>query len=87
MPEIKVPAVLAGGSAASTVEVAGETLREVFENHAAEHGPGLRDGVIEDGEIKEFINVYVDGTETGDLDAAVGPDARIRVIPAASGGR
>ncbi|MFB6090803.1 MoaD/ThiS family protein [Halobellus sp. EA9] len=87
MPKIKVPAVLGGGSASSTVEVAGGTLAEAFENHAAEHGPELRDSVIDDGEIKEFINVYVDGSEVADLDAAVEEDSRIRVIPAASGGR
>ena len=40
----------------------------------------------EDG-IKEFINVYVDGSETTDPDAAVDDDSRIRIIPAASGGR
>jgi molybdopterin synthase sulfur carrier subunit len=43
--------------------------------------------VIEDGEIKEFINVYVDGTPVDGLDAEVPDDAQVRVIPAASGGR
>ncbi|WP_311173702.1 MoaD/ThiS family protein [Halobellus ordinarius] len=85
MPEIKIPAVL-GDRGASTVEVAGSTLGEVFENHAAEHGPGLQNSVFEDGEIKEFINVYVDGSEVSDPDASVEEDSRIRVIPAASGG-
>ncbi|MFB6302484.1 MAG: MoaD/ThiS family protein [Haloferacaceae archaeon] len=87
MARIKVPAVLAGGGASSTVEVEGDTLAEVFENHAAEHGPELRDSVVEGGEIKEFINVYVDGEEVAGLDATVGDDAQVRVIPAASGGR
>ena len=86
MAKIKVPAVLGDGGA-STVEVAGATLDEVFENHAAEHGPGLRNSVFDDDGIKEFINVYVDGSETSDPDAAVDEDSRIRIIPAASGGR
>ena len=86
MATIKVPAVLGDGGA-STVEVAGATLGEVFENHAADHGPGLKNSVFEDGEIKEFINVYVDGSETTDPDAPVDDDSRIRIIPAASGGR
>jgi len=85
MATIKVPAVLGDGGA-STVEVAGTTLGEVFENHAAEHGPGLKNSVFDDDEIKEFINVYVDGSETGDPDASVDDDSRIRIIPAASGG-
>jgi molybdopterin synthase sulfur carrier subunit len=87
MPRIKVPAVLAGSSASSTVEVEGATLAEAFENHAAEHGPELRDSVVEDGEIKEFINVYVDGEEADGVEAAVDADSQVRVIPAASGGR
>jgi len=87
MARIKVPAVLAGGGSSTTIEVEGETIRDVLDNHAEEHGPGLRDSVVEDGEIKEFINVYVDGEETDSLDADVGDDAQIRVIPAASGGR
>ncbi|WP_251328462.1 MoaD/ThiS family protein [Haloplanus pelagicus] len=87
MPEIKVPAVLSGGGGSSSVEVDGDTLAELFENHAAEHGPELRDSVVEDGDIKEFINVYVDGSEVSGLDTPVDSGSRIRVIPAASGGR
>ncbi|SFC43905.1 molybdopterin synthase subunit MoaD [Halobiforma haloterrestris] len=86
MPTIKVPAVLSGGGASSRVEVEGETLREAFDAHAAEHGESLRDSVIEDGEIKEFINVYVDGDEVSDLEVPVDEGSQIRVIPAASGG-
>lgn len=86
MPRIKVPAVLTGGSAASSVEVEGSTVREAFDDHAAEHGGSLRESVVEDGEIKEFINVYVDGNEVSDLDESVDADSQIRVIPAASGG-
>jgi molybdopterin synthase sulfur carrier subunit len=86
MAEIKVPAVLGSGGT-ETVEVAGDTVAELFENHADEHGTELRDSVIEDGSIKEFINVYVDGSEVDGLDTAVEDDSRVRVIPAASGGR
>lgn len=86
MVTIKIPAVLAGASSTSLVDVPGDTVRDVFDNHAAEHGPELRDSVIEDGQIKEFINVYVDGSAVSDLDSPVESDAEIRVIPAASGG-
>jgi len=89
MATIKLPAVLVGGSSTSEVDVDGETVRELFENHADEHGSELRDSsVIKDGEIKEFIiNVYVEGTPVDSLDAEVPDDAQVRVIPAASGGR
>ncbi len=87
MPTVKIPAVLAGGSGTSTVTVEGDTLRELLDNHADEHGPELRDSVVENGDIKEFINVYIDGTPVEELDSELDSDAQIRVIPAASGGR
>jgi molybdopterin synthase sulfur carrier subunit len=90
MPEIKVPAALTGGSASTVVDVEGATLREALDNHAAAHGPELRDSVVEDGAIREYINVFVNGEEVGGLDGldtGIGPDDRIRVVPAASGGR
>lgn len=89
MPEITVPAALTGGSASETVEVQGGTLREIFNNHADIYGPDLLESVIEEGEIREFINVYVNGKEVGDLDGLdteIDTDDEIRVIPAASGG-
>lgn len=89
MPQIKVPAALTGGSSSDAVPVEGDTVREAFENHAEEHGPELRDSVMENGDIKEFINVYVNGEEIEyleGLDTPVSDDDQIRVIPAASGG-
>lgn len=89
MPEIKVPAALTGGSSPEAVVVEGGTVREALEEHAAEHGPELRDSVLEDNEVKEFINVYVNGEEIGHLnglETGVGEDDRIRIVPAASGG-
>lgn len=86
MPRIKVPAALTGGASAETVAVDGESVGEVLENHAEEHGPALRDSVVADGEIKEFINVFVDGDEVQALDVGVSDESLIRIMPAASGG-
>lgn len=86
MPRLKVPAALTAGSTTETVEITAGTLGEVFEQHAAEHGSALYDSVIEDDELKEYINVYVDGTEADSLEDSVADDALIRVMPAASGG-
>jgi molybdopterin converting factor small subunit len=87
MPVIKVPAALAGGSSTSKVEVDGETLGEALDSHAAEHGPELRDSVVEDDQIKEFINIFVDGSEAESLEQQLEDDSQVRVMPAASGGR
>ncbi len=89
MPRIKVPAVLAGNGGSRTHEVEATTLDEAFQAHAEAHGPALRDSVIEDGRIKEFVNVYVNGEEISHLDGLdtlLDEDDLIRVIPAASGG-
>lgn len=90
MPQIIVPAALTGGSSSETLEVDGTSLREALDNHAAEHGSDLRDSVVVDDEIKEFVNVYVNGDEVSHLDGLATPledDDEIRVVPAASGGR
>ena len=58
----------------------------MLDNHAAEHGPALKESVIADGELKEFINVFVDGEEADGVDSTVDEDSLIRVMPAASGG-
>jgi len=89
MPRIKVPAVLVDSGGARTQEVDGATLADAFESHADRYGPALRDSVIEDSDIKEFVNVYVNGEEVSHLDGlatSLEDDDLIRVIPAASGG-
>lgn len=89
MPTITVPAALTGGSSSERIQIDGTTVRESFERHAQEHGPGLRDSVVEDGEIKEYINIYVNGEEVGHLDGldtTLESGDSIRIVPAASGG-
>lgn len=86
MAQLKIPAALAGGSSTETIDLDGETVGDVLDRHAEDHGPELRDSVVEDGEIKEFINVFIDGSEAQDLDDRVGDDTLIRIMPAASGG-
>ena len=89
MPTIRMPSGLASGGGSQTHEVDGTTLADAFGAHADEYGPELRDSVIEDGEVKEFVNVYVNGEEVSGLDGLdtrLEADDLVRVIPAASGG-
>lgn len=85
MAHVKVPAALTGGST-ENVAVSGDTVGEIFDHHAAEHGPTLKESVIAGDEIKEFINVFVDGEQVESLDEPVADDSEIRIMPAASGG-
>ena len=52
--------------------------------------PGARDRVLNElGEIRTHINVFVDGANirfAGGLDAPVGGDSEIIILPAVSGG-
>ena len=52
--------------------------------------PGARDRVMtERGEVRPHINVFVDGANirfAGGLDAPLGADAEVIILPAVSGG-
>lgn len=69
---------------------AGGTKR--FELDAATIGEALRalpvrDLVLDErGEVRPLVHVYVDGERSRDLEAAVGPETRIRIVAAIAGG-
>ena len=72
----------------SKVEVAGSNVREVLANLEANY-PGFGNRVLEGGEIKRFINLFVDGQEIrtlDGLDTPVGENAEVSIIPAMAGG-
>ncbi len=63
-----------------------------FDVEAATVGDALRalpvsDLVLDErGEVRSLVHVYVDGERARDLTAAVGDDARIRIVAAIAGG-
>lgn len=77
------------GRADVRVESAASTVREALGALWAEC-PGARDRVMtERGEIRQHINVFVDGANirfAGGLDAPVPAGAEIIILPAVSGG-
>ncbi len=49
--------------------------------------PGMRDRLCEAGpQIREHINVFVDGERVRDLDAPIPDTAVVHIIPAVAGG-
>jgi len=78
---------LTGGQA--DVEAEGSTVREVFENLESAH-QGFRAKICDDsGEIRRFINVFVNGDDVrhqSGLDTAVRSGDEISVVPAIAGG-
>jgi len=89
MSTVRIPPVLrenTGGSRA--VEVTGSTVTEALDDLFARH-PALRDRVTEDGQLSDFINVYVNDRDVryrDGLATAVGPDDTIILLPAMAGG-
>jgi hypothetical protein len=69
----------AGGQKRFELDVAtvGEALR----------GLPVADLVLDErGEVRSLVHVYVDGERARDLDLAVGPATRIRIVAAIAGG-
>ena len=90
MSVVRVPPVLraeAGG--AREVEASGSTLRELLED-LSERLPALGTRVYGEGEIRSFVNVYIDGEDvrTRDgLDTPVRDSSTVILLPAMAGGR
>jgi len=74
---------LAGG--AGTVRAAGATLRGVIDDLDRQY-PGLRDRLVENGVIRSEIAIAIGSEEVSDLNAAVGDDTEVHILPAIAGG-
>lgn len=79
---------LTGGEA--RVDASGGTVGEIFQDLDGRF-PGFRARVVEDdGEIRRFVNVFVNGSNVRSLQGAataVKPGDEIGVIPAMAGGQ
>ena len=72
------------------VEVDATTVKELF-NQLDVRFPGIRDRLCEsDGELRRFINVYINGEDIRfleRLETSVASDAEVSIVPAIAGGR
>ena len=73
----------------SYVEVDGLTIKEVLQKIFDQY-PQIKSHILDqNGEIRNFVNIYVNGTnikEEDNLDTSVPVDSDIRIIPAIAGG-
>jgi sulfur-carrier protein len=89
MPVVRIPSVLrkhVGDRA--TVEVGGMTVREVIDDLVTQ-APALREQLLEEGEVRPFVNLYVDDEDIrylDGLDTEVPEDAEVAIMPAVAGG-
>lgn len=76
----------AGGSA--KLEATGDTLGAVLGDLEARY-PDLAERIVEDGRIRRFVNIFVNGTNVRDLQGEETPvkaGDEIDLIPAMAGG-
>jgi sulfur-carrier protein len=89
MPTVLIPTPLrphAGGK--DRLDASGATVGEVLENLGRSY-PDLRDRILEGGEVRRFVNVYVNNEDIRYLDDLATPVAErdeVSIIPAIAGG-
>jgi molybdopterin converting factor small subunit len=89
MPVVRIPTPLrpqAGGR--DSLEAAGSTVGEVLEDLCQAH-PALRDRLLEGGEVRRFVNIYVNNEDIRYLDELATPveeKDEVSIIPAIAGG-
>ena len=87
--EVRIPTILrtyTGGAKAVAGE--GSTLSEVIESLESNH-PGIKDRLIEGGDLRRFVNVYVNDEDvrfTGGLETELSDGDQVVVLPAVAGG-
>ncbi len=86
---VKIPAQLrAATGGAGELEVEGGTVGEALDAVFAEH-EGLRERITEDGELRRFVNVYVEGEDIrfrDGLGTEVSDGSEVTILPAVAGG-
>jgi molybdopterin converting factor small subunit len=86
---VKLPTQLraaAGGQSSAQVE--GGTVGEALEGLFGEH-PELRDRLMQDGDLRRFVNVYLNDEDVRTLDGLATPvpaGGQLTILPAVAGG-
>ena len=87
--EVRIPTILrtyTGGEKA--VEATAATLADLIENLDANH-PGIGERLLENGELRRFINVYVNDEDVrfeGGLTKELSDGDVVVILPAVAGG-
>ncbi|WP_219463495.1 MoaD/ThiS family protein [Nonomuraea rhizosphaerae] len=87
--EVRIPTILrnyTGG--AKAVDAEGATLDELISNLESQH-PGLKERLIDKGNLRRFVNVYLNDEDVrflGGLGTPVSDGDTVTVLPAVAGG-
>jgi molybdopterin synthase sulfur carrier subunit len=86
---VRIPPVLRDSTGGEReIPASGSTVRELLED-LTQRVPSLGERIY-DGDLKPFVNVYVEGEDVrtrGGLDAPVPAGATVILLPAMAGGR
>ncbi len=87
--EVRIPTILRTYTdGAKAVSGEGASLSELIENLEGSH-PGLKDRLIDGGDLRRFVNVYVNDEDvrfTGGLETSLADGDQVVVLPAVAGG-
>ena len=87
--EVRIPTILrtyTGGEKAVSGD--GGSLNALIDDLEANH-PGIRGRLIEDGDLRRFVNVYINDEDVrfiGGLEAELTDGDQVVVLPAVAGG-
>jgi molybdopterin synthase sulfur carrier subunit len=90
MADVRFSSALERVTDERTTQVDADTVGEALDELAAKYGDEFEERLLEDGELRRFVNLYVNGDDVrhGEgLDTPVDDDDEISILPAVSGGR
>ncbi|GGO89203.1 MoaD/ThiS family protein [Wenjunlia tyrosinilytica] len=87
--EVRIPTILRTYTdGAKAVEGNGSTLEELFVDLEARH-PGIRERLVDGGELRRFVNVYLNDEDVRFLEGistALADGDNVTILPAVAGG-
>ena len=87
--EVRIPTILRTYTAGEkAVSGDGGSLGALIDDLEANH-PGIKERLIEDGDLRRFVNVYVNDEDVrfiGGLEAELADGDQVVVLPAVAGG-
>ena len=87
--EVRIPTILRTYTdGEKAVDASGSSLSALIDDLEANH-PGIKDRLVENGDLRRFVNVYVNDEDVrfiGGLEAPVAEGDQVVVLPAVAGG-
>jgi molybdopterin synthase sulfur carrier subunit len=90
MADVRFSSALERVTDERTTEVEADTVGGALDELAEKYGDEFEERLLEDGELRRFVNLYVNGDDVrhGEgLGTQVDEDDEISILPAVSGGR